>query len=362
MNKCYICNTPFQLLNAINHYYHNKVGSADLYIGNNFYNCNQIATLLSQEHLFSNIYIYDFPNYKRDIISIIQRASDFFSVNRVLKKWTHGEDIFKKIYDELYISIYTPFSIAVRQINPNAHIIFFDDGIGTYTGNAQNIDYKRRRLIYKMFKKEFPNLNYEILYLNNVEFYNSINKASNKAIKQLPKINNSEEDFLNLLNKIFAVDKQNLYNNRRIIYLTQPNYNSKNEYQLIENVILNQLAKYKEYVILRIHPRQFEYNFGDFLRDEKRTLWELIVLNNITDNHILVSIFSTAQFVPKVMYGIEPTVVFTYMLYKNLFTSEEIKRMSYVITKLTELYIDKSKIIIPHNFESFSNTLMKLGY
>lgn len=362
MNICYICNTPYQLFNSLNHYYHNNKGETDLYIGKIFYKYEKISELLYKESIFSNIYMYDCPKYSNIIDKFLQTFVEVYAIDKSVRKWTHQEEILNVAYDVIYMSVYTPFSIALKQINPNAQIILFDDGIGTYTGNAQKMDFKKRRLIYRILGKKFPDLDYDILYVNSIEFYNLTNQIKKEEVCSLPGINKGETDFLSLLNRVFRLGSEEIYDQRHLIFLTQPNDRSKTRYKVIEKSILERLQTAKESLLLRVHPREFEYDFGDFEQDKNRSLWELVVLNHITDEHILVSVFSTAQFIPKVMYGMEPTLIFTYKLYQDIYTSKEIAEMEYTVSKLADLYTDKAKIIIPQNFESFSNALLKLGY
>ena len=89
---------------------------------------------------------------------------------------------------------------------------------------------------------------------------------------------------------------------------------------------------------------------------------ELECCNTISDNHILIGGFSTAQLMPKILDGAEPYLIFVYKLF---FDSKELsstfwKSTETFIYKFRDQYKNKNKVFIPETMEEFKAILEKL--
>lgn len=359
MKRCYICDTPYQLLNCINHYYHKQKGVdfADIYIGNQFYKCKEIAENLKKECCFHGVYSYEFPHYTGLKSYFNSRKSELFTISKSLDEWTHYNNNLSTTYDEIYMSIYSHFSFGVKQINPKAEVIFYDDGIGTYLGRAQIINFKKRKLLYRILSIPFPELEPSKIYLNNVRFYSAINKLVDGRIEEFSRITKGDTDFINMLYRVFKLSNEKDYDTHDLIFLTQPDDDLRKNHEIIEKKILNNLSDYKERTLLRVHPRQYDYDFGIFKADRERSIWELVVLNKVNNNSVLLSVFSTAQFVPKVMFNYEPILIFTYFLHKEGYSDLEIRQMNKAVNSLKDIYINKDKVYVVKSFLELSEVL-----
>ena len=75
--------------------------------------------------------------------------------------------------------------------------------------------------------------------------------------------------------------------------------------------------------------------------DTTNNMWEMECAKQITESHILIGCFSTAQFTPKLIFNVEPTIVFTYKLYKNMSVDVE-----QTVERLREIYTNPEKVVV----------------
>ena len=102
--------------------------------------------------------------------------------------------------------------------------------------------------------------------------------------------------------------------------------------------------------VVRLHPRQKEAEYEGFTLDKNRLLWELIVLQHINNRSVLIASFSTAQLVPKLLYNLEPALIFTYPLYLSDTSSEVYNRIELAVENLKRIYSEPQKIAAIHEY------------
>lgn len=350
MKACYVCDTPFQVLNSINHRYHFRGDIADIYIGNQFYNCKEIAKALDLEQLFDHVYVYDCPNYRGKTDYVISKIKEIIDIEDCMNSWLHTKNAELNSYDVIYMSLYTRFSYGLRELNPRAEVVFFEDGCGTYLGKEHEWSFETRKKIFRLLRKDFPDLRYSKLLVNNMDYYRINNPSKNESVDSLPQFNAEDRNLLGLLTRVFDVSKDDLYQHNRIVYLSAPNDNHIDKYWEIENRILMELNGINKSFVVRLHPRQKEAEYEDFTLDKNRLLWELIVLQHINNRSVLIASFSTAQLVPKLLYNLEPALIFTYPLYLSDTSSEVYNRIELAVENLKRIYSEPQKIAVIHKY------------
>ncbi len=123
----------------------------------------------------------------------------------------------------------------------------------------------------------------------------------------------------------------------------------------IEFDILNTIAQNsRDDLIVRVHPRQKAEIYKEYFRDEINNLWELECEKQITDEHILISAFSTAQVMPKLLGGKEPTIIF---LFKIFGCYDDCMK---IVEKMVNMYQNKEKIYIPESINELERIIKKL--
>lgn len=348
MKLAFVCDTPYQVLTAVNLYwtsFYAEKQTADLYIVDQFKDASKIYNNIVKEDLFDNVYLLNreenrfMPSgIKRYIKVAYSYLNPVHAINNQSKEIKPQS--LKNRYDKIFSSVMTCFVSALIKLNKKAEFSLFDDGLGSYYGD---IVYNGGGIAYRCFSKITKTGIYakraEKLYVNNKEMCQS--KAADIFI-QIPKMDDS---FFEIANRVFSL-KESISENKRIIFLSQPSTGL----QTIENDmqrLVEILRVYKDNVTVRLHPREINYEkYKEFQLDTSGELWELKVSKMDMDDMILIAAHSTAQITPKVIFDKEPSLIFTYYL-STAYTDIEKKAFDDISNNLKNHYRDKRKIMIP---------------
>ena len=343
----FVCWTPYQIFNAVNFVLSDVEGSrgnADIYVYHDFGNSRALSEALKKSGVFNNVYDIKCYDKRRKLW-----YSKFLKFQRLLmpystiRRFLEADiDVRNKGYKTLLISGNNLFSINMYNSIKGLQVYFTDDGTGTYFGDTRERDIT---LIYKIFNKLFNRgpMSYDVkkLYINNKD----ICKATICEEKvQMPRLAAGSE-VEQKLKEIFSYKENSAYKDNKFIYLTQPLEETAIGKKAID-IEKGLLAKIKDDVLVRVHPRQNIEDYSAYSVDTAKNLWELECLGQIREDHVLIGGYSTAQFAPKLLFDCEPTVVFTYKLYGT-----EIYNASETIELLRNSYRDPSKIIVPETAE-----------
>lgn len=122
---------------------------------------------------------------------------------------------------------------------------------------------------------------------------------------------------------------------------------------LIERLVLNNSADTFSSLTYRKHPNQTEADTQfdiDICIDYGDRCWELIIPEVIREDTVIISFFSTAAFVPKLIYGLEPVIVFLYpMLQQKCLGADEL------VKRLRALYSEPSKVVLIEDLQDYYN-------
>lgn len=350
----FVCDTPLQLYNCICVYwFHMNDCVCDLFLADGFFNSSILRDALERENIFGSIFYY----------KKIVKESAFDKVRETLlpKKCIesliyhyHHEDI--SSYNKICVSMLTHMSVLVALLNPDAEFIFFEDGIGNYTGNIGIPSFIQRRCINKILHRNSPDFYPSALYVNNPDICICNFKT---VVHKLCADRSSDDDFNALIMRVFQYHHNPCYARSRFVYLTQPidNYHVSEKEIEITDQICELLLRADKDVVLRKHPRDTKtYDNGFRNIDTTGNLWELICENEITENHVLIGLFSTAQLSSKLIYDKEPYLIFLYYLYRELFGGKT-GGFEPMINKIKELYTDKRKVIVLNDLTELERTV-----
>lgn len=347
---CWICDTPYQLLNCINYVVHNKCENEiiDLYIGRQFKKVEEIEKRLKEENIFHSIFPFKPLRNDLGIRGIVCKLRGMANPEYHMKKMLliDFENIPKQ-YDVIFMSVLTHFSVARTFLTGIETVYFYEDGIGSYYGNLA-----RKRiiiqLIYLIFGYNTKKLEPKALYLNNVQFCENKMKCK---VYSLPKYIEKESEINKLLCRIFDYKNNNYYKTFQYIYLMQPNDLQNNIVNEINESILKIFYNCGKNVLVRTHPRQEKVNTIGLEVDKSQDMWELVCAEEITEQHTLIAFFSTAQLVPKLIYDKEPTLIFIYKLCPQMFYPKTYKHISGLVEKIRKIYRNPSKVKVLNSIE-----------
>ena len=72
---------------------------------------------------------------------------------------------------------------------------------------------------------------------------------------------------------------------------------------------------------------------------------------------MLIGNSSTAQITPKLVFDLEPMIIFTFKLYHNMYSKKVTLRLIDLLNNITNCYSDKTKVIIVDSLEELENII-----
>lgn len=367
MKELFICDTPYQTLNVLNIVYHNmdaekdqSTVERDLYIINQFKSAPALKDRIEKKGIFTHVYMLSRDETKFLKVGIkrhIKMSLDFLGPRRFLAKRFSKysiKDIDYEHYDYVYASGAFSTVAAILKLNPKARFIMYEDGLGSYSGDYIVISSGGK--FNKIFCDLFHVGSYVCkpikLLVNNVEICHCTS-VKKEDIQPLPHF---DKEFVEYCNDIFDC---NASEGNNIIWLSQP-LDCHAGAMETRDLIKDSLLAYKDHITVRMHPRDLEINYyEDFNIDKGNDLWELSILNKDLDKLALVGAYSSAQITPKILFDMEPSLVFTYAM--NSMTDEVVKEsIGRKIDEIREIYKAPEKIYTPQNKEELMSIIQKL--
>jgi len=363
LRTAFICYRGFQVLNCINFVYNNirdTAGSSDIYIVDEFFDDKNIAERLRQTGVFKNvILVKDIPDrslsLNRHIGQVLPKKYLQYRLGLDKEPISDYKQLVTCGWNKLFIR-YAEFLKG----NGIKHF-FLDDGIVSYVGNMRTAEYPG--LIDKKIKLFFDKGAYSIkideLYLNNI----AQNQSSMvEQVIELPKLVNAKKQFRELLNYVFGYNEKCL--NTKYVFLDQFTNNDINMEKVITKPALwGKIAALvpKGELLIRLHPHDAStMDLPGVVFDKKRSLWELVCINEVNDKTVLIGYCSTALITPKFIFDEEPIIICLYKLVE-FHNKEKAREIDNVFMRLRESYKRKERVNIPENIIELENMLKKIA-
>ncbi len=349
-----VCNTPFQVLNAVNLINSGKFDADyDLYLQGDFRNSDSVFYNLKKSNFFENVFFW--KTNKEAKISKIRTFIKFINSKLILSEYITGDYSFiGKKYDKIFVGDGNTIGIYLSMNNRKSDIYFYDDGISTNIGNClfdgQSISYK---LIGKLLKLGVYRYRVEKLFVNNLDFCKS---TLTKNIEKLPNLDFSN-NVIDIVKELFSYNEESLIEKKNIIYLGQPLEEKKGYNGKCPLFFIDELSGYSENILVRAHPRQKTEDFLGMEIDKINNLWELECITKIQDYHVLMGFCSTAQLMPKLLSNKEPYVIFLFNLFLDDYNTNEYNNDYYSYESLKNMYSSKEKVFLPSTVEELKNIL-----
>lgn len=356
----FFCSTPYQIFTAINiklNKYQNS--KADIYILNHFEYSEKMSVSIENSRIFNEVISLDVYNFSRKfskntITRYYNYSCTFLLQKKILKKYFHDIKYYEKIFLTYPDVIIQLFIINNKKKYPNSKIFMYEDGLNTYYKYEES-----NSLLKKIFKKIYKSSDVIDFYDQYLLFKPELSNLKFKEkLQKIPNINSEDTNFVRKLNSIFEYDQtKNII--EKVILFEQPYpvelINEKSEF------LFKQIGNAcNSNSIMKVHPRS-KKKYKDINTFHDKTIpWEVIVLNENIEDKVLISVFSTACFTPKLILDKEPIVIF---LYKLIEIKQEIlidNNLMELVEKFKYSYRDKSKIIIPETYDELLNIIKNL--
>ena len=320
-----------------------------------------IASNLKKENIFDNIIECSFINN----LDTFKKVALYLNPKYIRKYCKFiDEKFFDVQYDTVISQSMLYISLLQRVYGKNIEAYLIEEGLSTYTNRVNDVH--NRSIFYRLF-------NLFLLHQKQVQIRGCyVNKPT---IMVSNNINNYiipplSDEIVNCLKSVFNYHYVNMERNN-ITFLGSPYYGikallknnqivSSNFEEICSNIVKKIFAECNENITYRKHAREdnhIENEFSNILLDCNDNIWELISKDEITDNTVLISFFSTAAFTPKLLYDSEPYVIFLYGILE-----EEMYNAKYLTNKLCECYKSKNKVIVPSSINEVLDILRSIAH
>lgn len=358
----FVCDRPLQILNSVNFILGNNLNendNCDICIYGEFNNAKSLYESLKKTNIFRDvIFIRQLPVYS-GIINKVFIASCILFPRQTLTRYSSSEIKIKNSYDFICYTFPSIIAICLKRVYKYSKTIGLEDGSANYIGDVlSDFSSKTFDAFNKILFHGKLTGKYDVLYLNNPKMACD----HNCLVKRLPPLNDRET--FSKLSEIFHYEKNEIYLNNKIVYLTQPlnelkGFKEDNEIDLLKKI--KDIAG--ERWVVRVHPKQKIEGYSEYNLDSYNNMWELECINQIRDDNVLVGTFSTAQFYPKILVDKEPCLIFTYKLLIHDSEKDEYwLRASQMIEKLKRAYRDPDKVFVPGTVDEFRSLLNMLSF
>ena len=352
-----MASTPLQVLNCLSFVQGDAEGSrqhADLYVAHPFRNSEAVSENLKRSGVFDHVYDIDAFEKYGAVKGKLTTFYRLFLPERALKSMARGK-LPVKGYSFVAASSQTSASVALHRTYPEARVLMFDDGIGSYLGNMVR-DYNSGlfNLLNTVFFDGGLNLDPVKLYLNNPAVSQSELAVPTAA---LPAPNGESAA---AAEKIFGYTANDCFRNK-VVYITQPMEEWDGYSKEQEEEILGLVAEtFGDRAIGRVHPRQQLESLKGIPVCGIQNLWELECFNQINEDNILIGGFSTAQLTPKLFCDKEPVVIFTLKLTVPGAKKDRQEKILRLIEGFRRSYRDPGRVFLPETMEELAALLKEL--
>ena len=375
--------TDYQLMTVIGYAMQAKGEKFDLFVLRGI--CSDLVLKrLNDKKVFEHVYVF------RDEKEIAEPSRKNVIVGS-LRSITDGSGLFKSIYGtrksikslkDLYLCLWayqrmkmntdiTPkpkyllnyknvfvaysgvyIQSCIINASKNSVLSFFDEGLGSYVRqDILSVDdevMKRNEYVEKKHPKLTLIGNIKPLFeWDNVIYFNPVKGGDGVS-------------YFEQLSYYMDCVSDKVLEKNRLIYFSQPwkkdNVTVSKDFNEIEMRVRSIINEHNG--MLRLHPRDKEENTKGKI-DPGKSQWELRCGWELTDDHILVGAFSTAQFTPKWLYDKEPFVIFTFdMIFKE--RSEYKNRADEMIREFAKSYRDPDKVVAVDCPEALNTVLERM--
>lgn len=357
MRFVYYCNSPYQLITVLNLNYQRKYNNfenirnycSDLIILDCFPNEEEIVNKIIEKKYFDNVYIAKRVKNEGIFHRIASLLDVIYPYRYLYKSYKAKKENTINYYDYISTPKISKIAYSLWILNKKAKLQLHEEGVASYFGGRHMCEERgMHKELYKIVNGWKDFFEYEKLYLNKKSLYldNDIERTV-----QIPKI---DSQLLEDLKQSF-VNEDVKKSNKRIYWIGQ--YIDDN----IHNITYDFIKGKEGEVVYCPHPRI--RNNDQYHLEELNTslIWELNLLNiNDINNRCLLTIHSTAAFSAKVLYDLEPYVIFTINMIEKRNESFNFSKARELIYKLRDSYKDSSKVMIPNNIEELNACIKKV--
>ena len=351
----FISSTPHQTWNSI--LMAKKMFPAercDLFLFDICSDYDKTAEKLRSEHVFEDVYSCRVARFQCNTIkNPIKRKLTKFIYFIGWKHFLRQSVTITKKYDAVFTASNDEpccfIMSSIKALNPHMKAYYFEDGSNDYIADSHPKHHG-----FKKYFAHFLGINYDIGDSIDTTYVASPPCVASREYKleTIPAMDLEQDSELKLLfNRVFSYDPY-LINEKLVFLYSRFGREALNEKS--RKIVQNIVARYgKDNLLFKDHPRLPADGYEEIHKypREKETLWECVSMNNDCSNKILLSVISSSMYIPKVLFGQEPILVFLFRLIPAFSNENREKSFYDFVLRLREIYSDPSKVFIPETEE-----------
>lgn len=349
--QCYVCGTPYALFLALNIC---NPEESDLFIANQYQSADKIVGVLKESGLFHNVSLIDEKQILHFKFSKFRKNPLYCRVSMFLRY------VFLKYYMNRmgfrpcdYDALYFPYSFIGRMMylyckksEADIRCFRFEDGVGDYVAEYEAGLTERDQFARKLIG--IGKVDFELL-LACPELYQ--NNAQMKVSRILFRYGNPEISAV--MHKIFPCNADN-WKYETVYFDTVRNEVPDEEDAKMDELLDTLKQSLADHFIIKPHPRENKRKEGfRYWSEGGNHGFEVDCCNHDFTNHILITISSTAVFIPKMIFDQEPAVILLYKLFDFTKGWDE----TGFVDRFRNTYRTKQKVMIPESFEQLYDLL-----
>lgn len=261
------------------------------------------------------------------------------------------------------IIVFSPDMLAscIRYCNPDAEVFIGEDGVGTYTG----VIYDRIFFLGNNRNDRRSAVKWIAERINSSVLRGKLSLRPSKILLHAPELSVVDQPgqvervvpsklWLNIRRDASEKDHGSIkgtYAAKEVIFLGQPLPDCASG---LSESIIKLIEKLGFTCSYRKHPREQCDIDGD-----SAGIWELRCAYEMSSETVLVSYCSTAAITPRMLYGIEPYLIFLYPILNEAATRSSSDSIR-IIERLKSVYDDSKKIQVAHSFEELECILTEI--
>ena len=349
MKYLYYCNSAYQLLNILNlHHQRKDLGfenienyEADLIILNAFQAAKKISEIIKQQNIFSKVILLEKAEDVSGRLHTIKSFCNIAFPSYYLKsKFNLDKKDLK--YDVLTVPKFSKVLGAIFQLNKNARLQLFDEGIATYWFAYDLIvpRSKSYKMLYKPFNYGRDFLDFDVVYVTYPEFFTG---DCPEKVKRFPVFDLEYIEEIKELFSEFKGDEKEY--DKKMLWFSQSMFDDEE--------VLKVLREYRDDILFCPHPR-YPTSDDAFDISDPNQIWEIKSMNlPDINNKCLISIHSTALISPKLLFDYEPYVIFTF----KMINFDYYWDFDGTVTPFAKLYSDPKKVMFPETLEELKECI-----
>lgn len=355
-NSLFIAATPFQIVvSALVSSYDLGNQHSDLCIVDEF-DYESIIDDVRMSNVFDNVMgIREQDVWRGNSTNLLmvrlKQLGAYFNCTKIVKK------TFSRImeYTDIYISSRSNVNRLVCMFvaeNTKASIHYYDDGIAAYTGIATDIK-KLDKLLRKIIVgREAANFAYD-KYLFCPALYRKLHPESNENVFQIMFNKN-----LDALMVMFAYSDNCLIEEPAVLFDTVLDQAFTDEgaalYKQLVKIVMSNID-----CIIKKHPREKRNVFKGKYFKRTDIPFEVMCYKQDYSSKILITNFSTAVFMPKILYNQEPRIIFLHKI-----IGDQRREVTYydqkIVNYISDMYEDASRIMVPESVDELTKLMSEI--